>query len=194
MFIAAKTNIELDPKSNGDFETVIESKRIKTLEPGHECYRLPDPPRDIEDGANATVQLKYTAEFDSDEPETFYACADITYVAASKFDDQVACFNVTSDEFVSPNPSSTSGSSSKPNEDSDSKSDSSDSGSGGLSGGAIAGIVVGSLAGATTLLVLAFFAYRRYQREKRIKLHERSVRNVKWDETGKSFTSGESRS
>lgn len=179
----------LDPKSNDDFETLIEPKRIKSLEPGHECYPLPDPPRDIEDNANATLQIKYTAEFDSDEPETFYACADITYVAASKFDDQIPCFNVTSDEFVSPNPSSTGSSSSKSSEDSDS----SNSGSSGLSGGAIAGIVVGSLAGGTVLLALAFFAYRRYQRERRIKLHEMSVRNVKWDDTGKSYSSGESR-
>ncbi|PGH23678.1 hypothetical protein AJ80_02284 [Polytolypa hystricis UAMH7299] len=179
-----------DPQSNSDFEVLINPKRIDDIDPGHMCYSLPDPPRDIEDGMNATVQIKYRSEFDEDEMQTFYACTDLTYVAPSKFTTQIPCFNVTSEEFAEkdddkPKPKSTSDSKPKTTSESSSDSDSSssDSGSGGLGGGAIAGIVVGSVAGAA-LIFLAGFVYRRSVQKKRIRLHELSVRNVKWDNVG----------
>ncbi|EEP75980.1 conserved hypothetical protein [Uncinocarpus reesii 1704] len=170
-----------DPKLNDDFELLIEPKRIDSLEPGHECYPLPSPPRDIEEGANATLQLKYLSEFDSKETETFYACADIKFVAASKFTKQIPCFNVTSDDFVAPSPSSTS--SSTPSKETSNSDSVSSKGSNGLSGGGIAGVVVGIVAG-LALIGLGFFLARRYQQKKRIRLHELSVRSVKWDDVG----------
>ncbi|BAE62024.1 unnamed protein product [Aspergillus oryzae RIB40] len=92
---------------------------------------------------NATFQIKYTSDFDTDKNETYYACADIRYVAASKFTTQVPCFNVTADEFTAvtsttatAGATATAGSSSSSPKDSGTKESSS-----GLSGGAIAGIV-----------------------------------------------------
>lgn len=177
---------KLDPKSNDDFDVLIDSRKIKGLEPGHDCYPVPDPSRDIEEGAKGTLQIKYQAEFDSDETETFYACADIKYVAASKFDTQVPCFNITSDEFIAPDPGKPS-SGSGSNSGSDSGSSGSGSGSSKLGGGAIAGIVIG-VAGGVSLLAVSYFFYRRYQQKRRIRLHELSVRNVKWDEVGNSVS------
>jgi hypothetical protein len=72
------------------------------------CYGIPDAPRSIVDGNNATVQLKYTSDFGTDKNQTFYACADITYVDSSRFTTQIPCFNVTSENFV-PAPAAKSG-------------------------------------------------------------------------------------
>ncbi|KAK2832030.1 hypothetical protein FQN49_006924 [Arthroderma sp. PD_2] len=168
-----------DPTSNDDFKVLIEPKRIKDVDPGHECYPIPDPPRDTEDGANATLQIKYEAQFDHAETETFYACADIKYVSVSKFDTQVPCFNVTSDEFIAPDPSSTA----QPGSNPKSGSDMAVGPERGLSGGAIAGIAIGVLAG-VVLIVLSYFGYRKYHQRRRIRLHQLSVRNVKWDDVG----------
>ncbi|KAF2462020.1 hypothetical protein BDY21DRAFT_330284 [Lineolata rhizophorae] len=88
-----------DPSENSDFETLI-TTRIAELDPGHACYSVPDPPRDVIDGTNATIQLRYTSDFDTDTNETFYACADITYVSSARFDTEIPCFNVTSDNFT----------------------------------------------------------------------------------------------
>jgi hypothetical protein len=64
------------------------------------CYALPESPRAVTDGSNATIQLKYTSDFGTDRNQTFYACADITYVDSAAFTTQIPCFNVTSEEFV----------------------------------------------------------------------------------------------
>jgi hypothetical protein len=70
-----------DPTSNDDFELLIDAHHIPDLDPGHECYGLPQNVSDgIRAGANATLQLIYLADFDDDgestgSNETFYACA-----------------------------------------------------------------------------------------------------------------------
>ncbi len=56
---------------------------------------VPDAPRDVQAGANATLQIVYTSAFDSPSNETFYACADITYVRAADFHTEIPCFNAT---------------------------------------------------------------------------------------------------
>ncbi|KAF2843804.1 hypothetical protein M501DRAFT_921986, partial [Patellaria atrata CBS 101060] len=85
-----------NPQSNDDFQTLI-SERIGEIDPGHVCYSVPEPSRDIvENGANATIQVRYTSDFGGEQNnETFYACSDITYVNPAQFTMQIPCFNVT---------------------------------------------------------------------------------------------------
>ncbi|KKK19162.1 hypothetical protein P175DRAFT_0540894 [Aspergillus ochraceoroseus IBT 24754] len=175
-----------DPASNDDFEAFIVSSRISDIDPGHECYAVPNPGIDVESGMNATFQIKYTSDFDTDKNETYYACADVTYVPASKFTYQVPCFNVTANEFTptnsstsdTDNPDSTSASSDTTINTASTKS----SGSG-LSGGAIAGIVVGCVA-AIIIGAVLLFGYRRLLQKYRSARQKASVRNVDWAENG----------
>ncbi|GJN75604.1 GPI anchored protein [Purpureocillium lilacinum] len=174
-----RTLFPMHPKSNGDFTTLIDAKAMRELDKGHTCVPIADPPSSVKAGANATLQIKYISEFDKPENETFYACADITYVALSDFKDTIPCFNVTqppdgdkgskSSPTASPTPSSGSPSGSG-------------GGSSGLSGGAIAGIVVGVVAGVGLLGAAALFMYRRSQQQKRMMRQQNSSRAVKWDE------------
>ncbi|GAB1197535.1 hypothetical protein APSETT444_006832 [Aspergillus pseudonomiae] len=179
-----RTDFPMDPSTNDDFEPFIDGSRIKDIEPGHECYPVPNPSIDVEEGMNATFQIKYTSDFDTDKNETYYACADVRYVAASKFTTQVPCFNVTADEFTavtSPTATAgataTAGSSSSSSKDSGTKESSS-----GLSGGAIAGIVVGCVA-AVVIALAVLFGYRRFLQKYRSYRQKASVRNVDWAET-----------
>ena len=103
------------------------------------------------------------------------------------------CFNATmpgdSDDSDSSHGPEKSGSSDKDgseedDDDDDSDDDDSDSGSGGgrgLSGGAIAGIVVGSLAGLAALTAGALLFYRKRQQRLRAERQRESARNVKVD-------------
>ncbi|KAE8347796.1 hypothetical protein BDV24DRAFT_157273 [Aspergillus arachidicola] len=173
-----------NPSINDDFEPFIDGSRIKDIEPGHECYPVPNPSIDVEEGMNATFQIKYTSDFETDKNETYYACADIRYVAASKFTTQVPCFNVTADEFTAvtsttatSGATATAGSSSSSSKDSGTKESSS-----GLSGGAIAGIVVGCVA-AVAIAIAVLFGSRRFLQKYRSYRQKASVRNVDWAET-----------
>ncbi|KAG9769816.1 hypothetical protein KCU88_g6787, partial [Aureobasidium melanogenum] len=187
-----------NPTSNDDFQTVIASTRIPSLDEGHQCYPLPNPPADVEAGSNATVQIKYISDFDTNQNQTFYACADITYVPTSAFTYQVPCFNATIDDYTvsdnddgddasasstsaAPNAatatatsasgaSAASASSAVPEKEHKSSSD--------LSGGAIAGIVVGVVAGVAIAVAAIFLAWRRNQVKKRARA---SVRAVNWE-------------
>lgn len=190
----------LDPQSNSDFEAI--KAPIPDVDPGHMCYPIPNPPADIREGGNGTIQIRYTADFSTDLNETYYACADIHYVLIENFDTQVPCFNVSSDDFsladednegddndeddsaspaASSAPQSTSGSS-------ESNSPSSGSGSS-LSGGAIAGIVIGVVAVLATIGGFFFIWGRRKQQQKH-RQQEANVRAVKWTEDSRSSASG----
>ncbi|KAL2819205.1 hypothetical protein BJX63DRAFT_31587 [Aspergillus granulosus] len=183
-----------NPTTNEDFNIIVDQRRIQEIDEGHTCYAVPNPGVDTEEGMNATFQIKYTADFETDKNETYYACADVTYVAASKFTYQVPCFNATVDEFTltdSDDDDSSSSNNSNSNSDSASSGSSIETGSsggggGGLSGGAIAGIVVGAVAALAIALVL-LFGYRRLLQKYRGLRQKTSVRNVDWaaDESGK---------
>ncbi|OJJ98450.1 hypothetical protein ASPACDRAFT_1881849 [Aspergillus aculeatus ATCC 16872] len=155
-----------NPTSNSDFSTIVSSSNFPDLDPGHECYSVPNPPSTITTGSNATLQLKYVSDFDNDGNETYYACADITYVPLASFDTSIPCFNVSeatsTDSSSSPSSSSSSSSTSS---GSSSSSSSGKSGSSGLSKGAIAGIVVGTVVGAALVGVAAFVLGRYWQKK-----------------------------
>jgi hypothetical protein len=193
----------IDPTSNDDFETVIAAMRIPDLDEGHQCYPIPNPAADVEAGSNATLQIKYTSDFDTDKNETFYACADITYVPTSQFSVQVPCFNATiddyditdtndgddgdeSDDSNSSSSTSTASGTAAGATSTSSPSASSSSSSSGLSGGAIAGIVVGVVLGALLAFGGAFYLWRRSQQKKRRRQQEANIRNVKWEQGANS--------
>ncbi|OAL24293.1 hypothetical protein AYO20_10720 [Fonsecaea nubica] len=174
-----------DPTSNDDFEVVIPDTRIPELNEGHQCFPLPNPPADVEAQAPATLQIRYTSDFDTDLNETFYACADITYVPTSQFTYQVPCFNATTEDFeISDEPDSeesTSTGSAAGATATAEVPEATESSSSGLSGGAIAGIVVGVVVGVASALALFFVLWRRRQQKKRLRQQETSIRNVKWE-------------
>lgn len=154
---------------------------------------MPNPAIDTEAGSNATFQIKYTADMESDKNETYYACADVTYVPASKFTYSIPCFNVTSDDFTAvttsstgTGPTATAGSSNGSNDKSkaDSDSDPNSGGGSGLSGGAIAGIVVGSVAG-LAIGVALLFGYRRLLQKYRLARSQASARSMDWVESAR---------
>lgn len=167
-----------DPTSNADFSVIIPSKDFKEIELGHTCVPVPDAPRNIDAGANATLQIVYIADFDKPENQTFYACADITYVLESDFSTQIPCFNATTGDTGTPTTGGGSGSqsSASPSASPESKKKKS-----GISGGAIAGAVVGSVVGAAILAAAGVYLYRRRQQQKRIDAMTRSSRNVAWE-------------
>lgn len=164
------------------------------------CYPIPNPPSDVDPGSNATIQIKYTADFEKDRNETYYACADIYYVPTNQFTVQVPCFNASSDDFEAPDDdshdndnstiSSTAASTPVNTADaSDAEPPSSRPESSTLSGGAIAGIVIGVLALLALIAALFFVWGRRKQRQKQ-REQEANVRAVQWREDGRSSASG----
>ncbi|CAG8147343.1 unnamed protein product [Penicillium nalgiovense] len=176
-----RTSFPLNPTINDDFEAFIDSSTLPDIDPGHECYSVPNPSIDVEEGMNATFQIKYTSDFDTDKNETYYACADVTYIPASKFTYQVPCFNVTSDEFTEVTTTTAAGSTATAKLDTAKDSGTTSEKSSGLSGGAIAGIVVGSVAGLGLGIALLFF-YRRLLQKYRFLRQKTSARNVDWNE------------
>ncbi|EXJ80014.1 hypothetical protein A1O3_08300 [Capronia epimyces CBS 606.96] len=180
-----------NPSSNDDFEPVIAATRIPSLAEGHQCYPLPNPPADVEAGSNATVQIKYLSEFDTEKNQTFYACADITYVPTSAFTYQVPCFNATVDDYSMSDSDSgddtanatSSAASSGASATLGATTETSKSSSSGLSGGAIAGIVVGVVAGVAISIAAGLLLWRHSQLKKRARQQAASVRAVDWEKS-----------
>ncbi|TKW49548.1 hypothetical protein CTA1_5573 [Colletotrichum tanaceti] len=181
-----------DPTDNSDFTTLIEERSVADLNPGHTCVDIPDPPSSVAAGGNATLQIIYRADWDAPHNQTFYACSDITYVDAATFNTRIPCFNATepgeddmaASATASPSPSTS-------NSASNSGGSSSSSGNG-LSGGAIAGIVIGAVAGVGLLVGAALFFYRRSQQKKRnsrLARMEENARNSEHWTAGKNSSS-----
>jgi len=175
---------------------------IGEVDPGHTCLSVANPPSNIAAGTNATIQLKYTADFDKPENQTFYACADITYVRDFNAAD-VPCFNATSDEDV-PAPTATGvptdlpghGDNGPPlvSQSATASAAPQGSGGGGLSKGAIAGAVVGSIVGFLAVVGLGVFFYRERKKRQRLERQRDSARGVGWraDDPGKDSVSAPS--
>ncbi|KAH7008535.1 hypothetical protein EDB80DRAFT_892951 [Ilyonectria destructans] len=172
-----------NPKRNSDFTVLIDSDEFESMNPGHTCVSVPDAVDSVSAGDKATLQIKYIADFDSSENQTFYACADVTYVELTNFDESVPCFNATtSDDDDSSSSSSSSTSSSSSSSTSTASSDSSKSSSGGLSKGAIAGIVVGSVGGVSLVALAALLIYRQKNKRLNALRQQHSARGVNWAE------------
>lgn len=143
---------------------------------------MPNPPSNIAAGSNATLQIQYTAQFDTSQNQTFYACADITYVPLNEFTTNIPCFNVSTED-----PDVTSSKIGGPTGTATSTAGASTgtaavgSGDSGLSGGQIAGIVVGTVVGGALVFGALFFLWRRYRqrvrREKAVALRMNELTN-----------------
>lgn len=169
----------LDPKANTDFSTLIDAKAFREVDPGHTCVPIENAPSSVKAGDKATLQIKYSSEFDKPEVETFYACADITYVEPARFTTSIPCFNATeplTDQDLDDDGSGGSFPSS------DVFPGPSENRTGSLSGGAIAGVVVGCLVGVVALAVAALLVYRRKQQRLHMIRRQHSARGVKWEE------------
>ncbi|KAI0465657.1 hypothetical protein F4859DRAFT_374219 [Xylaria cf. heliscus] len=142
-----------DPTVQSQFSQQIVS--VPEVESGHQCYKVADIPDSVVAGSNATIQLEYWSNIENEmngNNQTFFACADITFVEAADFTAQVPCFNVTTSDFNLPESSSTATADNV----------SSSSPSGGLTTGATAGIAVGVVVASLLVIgVVAFVVFRR---------------------------------
>ena len=189
----------IDPKSNDDFNTLIDAEHFREMDPGHTCVPVPDAPDSVTDGDYATLQIKYIADFDTPDNQTFYACADIKFVELDSFDIKIPCFNATGgddedgagpdwnyhdgdevdegDGVVEEKPSSSSSPDSSKDEADNEKSSGGDSG---MAGGTIAGVVVGCVAGTSLLAAAGLFIYRRKNQRINEIRKQNSSRGVGW--------------
>ncbi|KAF2441073.1 hypothetical protein P171DRAFT_419191 [Karstenula rhodostoma CBS 690.94] len=155
-----------DPRTQEDFIDDQVVSNVSEVDPGHQCYKLQHLDG-ITAGTNATIQMEYWGEFEGENAgnnQSFFACADITFVPAADFNATAPCFNVTSSDFDAPSSSSspTSSPSSSPDSTSNPSSSGSQSSGGGLSTGAKAGIAVGSIIGGLALIgLVALLMLRR---------------------------------
>lgn len=156
---------------------------FKDLKLGHTCVNLPNPPDTVKAGANATLQIKYIADFDKPENQTFYACSDITYVPITDFKAHIPCFNATQDT-----PEGDKGGESGKTGDTTQTPTPTPSKKSGLSGGAIAGIVIGSIAGVGLIAAAALIIFRRKQQRIRVLRQQNSERS-KWDNAARDSQS-----
>ncbi|KAH8691527.1 hypothetical protein BGW36DRAFT_388482 [Talaromyces proteolyticus] len=158
-----------NPTSNDDFSTLVSSSNFPDLKSGHECYSVPNAPSSVSPGSNATLQLSYISKGETDTNKTYYACADITYVALKDFTIQVPCFNVSIDNPTAVTSSLAVGATATATSTTAASTSSSTSDTGGshLSGGAIAGIVVGTVVGGSLVLAALVILWRRRQQKAR---------------------------
>lgn len=157
--------IKQDPKSVSDFETFLGPSEVGSLDLGHTCVTVPSAPSGTAAGSNATYRMLYVSNFDQDESkrETYYACADVTFVEV--FAASIPCFNATvSDPDVdvdtTVNVTTTDSGGNTPHTAADFTA-AGESKSSGLSKGAIAGAAVGSIAGVSLLALAGFFFWRK---------------------------------
>ncbi|OKL55912.1 hypothetical protein UA08_08819 [Talaromyces atroroseus] len=161
-----------NPTSNRDFTTLVSSSDFPELEPGHECYAVPNAPSSVSSGSNATLQLSYISAFETDTNSTFYVCADIRYVPLSQFTTDIPCFNVSIDDPTAVTSSQIGGATATSTGSGSTSTLSTSSGGSSLSGGAIAGVVVGVVAGAALIAGAVLMLWRHYRQKA---LRERAI-------------------
>ncbi|KAH6695371.1 hypothetical protein F5X68DRAFT_198336 [Plectosphaerella plurivora] len=164
------------PSNTSDFDVLIPQDRIRALDFSHVCIDLPALPTTAAEGRNATIRLRYVAEYlDPNHShdrrrhlpvnETFYSCADVTLMALDEFyRDNVPCFNATGDF---DNDEEHSHSHSHDDEE-EAEEVGSGSSSSGLSKGDIAGIVIGSIVGVAVIATALWYFIRKDRREKQM--------------------------
>ncbi|KAK1621758.1 hypothetical protein BDP81DRAFT_511294 [Colletotrichum phormii] len=155
---------ENNPKSVSDFETFLGPSEVGSLDLGHTCVTVPSAPDGTAAGANATYRMLYVSNFESDESkrETYYGCADVTFVEV--FAASIPCFNATVsdpdvDVDITVNVTTTDSGGNTPHTAADFTA--ADSKSSRLSKGAIAGAAVGSIAGLSLIALAGFFFWRK---------------------------------
>ncbi|KAI1383313.1 uncharacterized protein F4822DRAFT_73213 [Hypoxylon trugodes] len=145
-------------------------KDVAEIEPGHQCYKIASIPDNVVAGTNATIQLTYWSHYENENNgnnETFYSCADITFVKQEDLTAQPPCFNVTASDFDSGSssssaPSTPSATGASPSSTAVTNDQASSSPGDGLSGGAKAGIAVGVIVASLAIVgVIAFVVLRR---------------------------------
>ncbi|RYP71773.1 hypothetical protein DL771_004585 [Monosporascus sp. 5C6A] len=139
---------------------------ITAIEAGHQCYKVADIPDAVEPGTNATIQLEYWSSMDDElggRNQSFYACADITFVETEDFDIQVPCFNVRASEFNLPKDDGDEDSATtKPSGAGETNTEGSDAFGSGLTSGAKAGIAVGVIVASLAIVgAVAFVVLRK---------------------------------
>ncbi|KAI0436108.1 hypothetical protein F4803DRAFT_543407 [Xylaria telfairii] len=149
---------------------------VPEVESGHQCYKVDDIPDNVVAGSNATIQLEYWSNIANElngRNQTFFACADITFVEAADFTAQVPCFNVTTSDFNPPESSSTTTADNPDNTGAANDADhdtSTQSSSGRLTTGATAGIAVGVVV--ASLLVIGIVAFVVFRKRAKQTIHE----------------------
>ncbi|KAJ8120952.1 hypothetical protein ONZ43_g2475 [Nemania bipapillata] len=150
-----------NPTTQSQFSQQVVS--VPEVESGHQCYKVAEIPDSVVAGSNATIQLEYWSNMESElngRNQSFFACADVTFVEAADFTIQVPCFNVTASDFESGDSASTT-TASQP-ENTSAVATSSSGSSGGLTKGATAGIAVGVVVASLLVIgAVAFFVFRR---------------------------------
>lgn len=200
----------VDP-SESDFNEVPGPGQVGDLDSGHSCLSIPSPPSQVAEGSNATFQIRYegSPEEENGRTEDYYACADVTFVAIDDFTESIPCFNATEEDpslSVDPNVNVTltsSGSESSSSDDLSASeiashiedaSDVDNGGGSGLSKGGIAGVVIGSIAGAGLIIasIILLIRYRRANSEaRRAKQAAVSKFDIELAPSTPSATSGE---
>ncbi|KAK5653219.1 hypothetical protein OQA88_9118 [Cercophora sp. LCS_1] len=157
-----------DPENNDDFKTVLSG--VDSLDFEHVC--IPMPALQAGEGKNATLQLRYVAEWidphhshkrHTETNQTFYSCADVTFVEAAKFTFEIPCFNATAEEHGDDEGAHGHG---EDGHDHDHEEEHHEDGSDGLSKEAIAGIAIGCVAAFAAVSTLMVYLFRRDRREK----------------------------
>ncbi|KAJ9137038.1 Cytokine inducing-glycoprotein [Pleurostoma richardsiae] len=182
-----------EPSSNSDFSVMVSSQSLQDLYMGHTCVSVPNAPSSVTAGTNATLQVQYISQWDTSSNQTFYACADITYISAADFTANEWCFNAT-EQPAATTTSTTSAATSTAASSGGSSGDSSSTsgGSSGISKGAIAGAVVGSVCGAALLAAAGLALYRLGARRQRLAMMRADAHNADWNGPGKVSASDNS--
>ncbi|KAK4442679.1 hypothetical protein QBC34DRAFT_479807 [Podospora aff. communis PSN243] len=161
-----------DPKSNSDFSPILSG--IESLNLAHACIPIPAITA-AQAGRNATLQLKYIAEWHDDDHshkrhagtnETFYSCADITFVEQAQVSLEIPCFNATAEEHEDHEFEHGHDDDDHDDDHDDEHNDGENVKKGGLSGQAIAGIVIGCVAAVAGVALVGFYLWRQDRREK----------------------------
>ncbi|KAM0256889.1 hypothetical protein ACHAQJ_004711 [Trichoderma viride] len=97
-----RAKFPMDPKSVADF-VPLTSWSVSKLDVGIACIKIPDAASHVEAGDKATFQLRYFSDYDSPTNQSFFACADITYVNPADVAYPFPCVNTTEPE-MGPNP------------------------------------------------------------------------------------------
>ncbi|KAK8007434.1 diphenol oxidase [Apiospora arundinis] len=162
--VAFKIAYDNEPRAQSDFGQQVVSN-VTQIEPGHQCYKIAPIPESVKAGSNATIQLEYWASDPKEQggaKQSFFACADVTFVEAKDFTLSVPCFNVTASDFSLPGPSGTAQPKTPAGESGAATVPSSSSSTGGLTSGEKAGIAVGTIVGSFGIVgILAFMLLRK---------------------------------